>query len=237
MELPPLTNGIIVKRYKRFLADVELADGQLVTAHCPNTGSMLGCWSPGAPVQLSHSDNPKRKLAWTLERVDMGQGWVGVHTGRANPVIREALLTGRIPPLLGYEEIRSEVAFNAPGFERTRFDFLLERGAGPDAWIEVKNVTLWDGERLRFPDAPTQRGRKHLELLAEARRSGQRGVMIYAVNRPEGECFSPADQIDPAYGEVLRRVVDQTGVELMAVRIAHRRQALEVAEMVPIELG
>ena len=237
MELPPLTNGIIVKRYKRFLADVELADGQLVTAHCPNTGSMLSCWRPGAPVQLSHSDNPKRKLAWTLERVDMGQGWVGVHTGRTNSIIREALLGGHIPPLMGYEEIRSEVVFEAPGFERARFDFLLGRGFEPDAWIEVKNVTLWDGERLRFPDAPTQRGRKHLELLAEARRLGRRGVMIYALNRPEGECFSPADGIDPAYGELLRRVVDQAGVELLAVRIAHRQQALEVAEMVSIDLG
>lgn len=237
MKLPPLFDGVILRRYKRFLADVELTDGRIVTAHCPNTGSMRGCWKPGAAVQISHSDNPKRKLAWTLERVDMGQGWVGVHTGRTNPVIGEALQQERIVTLSGYKNLRSEVRFASAGGARARFDFLLCEGEQSDAWIEVKNVTLWEEDRLRFPDARTERGRKHLELLAEVCQQGKRGVMIYAINRPEGECFSPADGIDPDYGETLRRVVDQSGLEVLAVRIAHQSQALEAAEMVPVELS
>ncbi len=237
MNLPPLVDAIILKRYKRFLADVELADGQVVTAHCPNTGSMRGCWQPGAPVQISYSDNPKRKLAWTLERVDMGQGWIGVHTGRTNPVIGEALSEGRIPGLADYKKIRSEVYFEASGFARSRFDFLLSQGSASDAWVEVKNVTLWGDQRLLFPDAVTQRGRKHLELLAEACHKGDRGIMIYALNRPEGDIFSPAEEIDPVYGATLRRVVKESGVEVIALRILHLEQALRVGEVVTVDLG
>lgn len=237
MQLPPLIDGIILKRYKRFLADVALTDGRVVTAHCPNTGSMRGCWRPGAPVQVSHSDNPKRKLAWTLERVDMGQGWVGVHTGRTNPVVGEALAAGCIPELRGFQKLRSEVVFEPPGFERARFDFQLSQGAGPDAWIEVKNVTLWEGGSLLFPDAVTLRGRKHLELLAEACRMGYRGIMIYALNRPEGEAFSPAEEIDPDYAATLRRVVREAGVEVIALRLTHEAQTLRVTDGVRVELG
>ncbi|MDJ0807646.1 MAG: DNA/RNA nuclease SfsA [Gammaproteobacteria bacterium] len=237
MNLPPLIDGTILKRYKRFLADVELPDGRVVTAHCPNTGSMLGCWRPGAPVQLSHSDNPRRKLAWTLERVDMGQGWIGVHTGRTNSVVGEALRAGRIVSLAGYREIRSEVAFDPPGFERARFDFMLNEGPGPDIWIEVKNVTLWQGGRLLFPDAVTQRGVKHLELLAEASRRGYRAVMLYALNRPEGSSFSVADEIDPVYGATLRRVIKQAGVEVLAYRIEHQQQTMQVTEAVEVDLN
>ncbi|MEN8167233.1 MAG: DNA/RNA nuclease SfsA [Pseudomonadota bacterium] len=236
MNLPELTNGNILKRYKRFLADVELADGRRITAHCPNTGSMRGCWEPGAPVQVSHSDNPRRKLAWTLERVDMGQGWIGVHTGRANPVIGEALREGSIQGLSGYLTVRDEAAFLVPGFPRARFDFFLADGTRPDAWVEVKNVTLWDGEYLRFPDAVTERGRKHLELLAEACRRGCRGIMIYALNRTEGNRFAPADEIDPAYGATLRQVVREAGVEVIALRIRHLGQAMQAAEPVEILL-
>ncbi|MES9956115.1 MAG: sugar fermentation stimulation protein SfsA, partial [Sedimenticola sp.] len=114
MLLPPLTRGRIIKRYKRFLADVVLDDGSQVTAHCPNTGSMRGCWEPDAPVQLSHSDNPKRKLAWTLERVDMGKGWVGVNTARTNAVVAEAVIEGKVPSLAGYEQLKREVKFEVP---------------------------------------------------------------------------------------------------------------------------
>jgi sugar fermentation stimulation protein A len=236
MQLPPLIDGRILKRYKRFLADIELADGKVVTAHCPNTGSMLGCWQPGAQVQISHSDNPKRKLAWTLERVDMGQGWIGVHTGRTNPVIEEALRAGQIDQLNGYRSIRREVKYQPSSGENARFDLYLTEGDRPDAWVEVKNVTLWQGDDLSFPDAVTLRGRKHLELLAEARGQGYRGVMIYALNRPEGSCFKPADEIDPVYGETLRRVVYNAGVEVLALRIAHGENTMQVAEVVDVVL-
>jgi sugar fermentation stimulation protein A len=228
MQLPPLTNGRILRRYKRFLADIALEDGTEVTAHCPNTGSMLGCWQAGAAVQISYSDNPKRKLAWTLERVDMGQGWIGVHTGRTNPVIEEALRAGAIGPLRGYQSIRREVKYQQVEGEGARFDLFLSEGEAADAWVEVKNVTLWQGDGLSFPDAVTLRGRKHLELLAHACREGNRGVMIYALNRPEGDSFRPADEIDPEYAETLRRVVGESGVELLALRIEHGETDMRV---------
>jgi sugar fermentation stimulation protein A len=236
MQLPPLINGRILKRYKRFLADIELPDGEVVTAHCPNTGSMLGCWQPGAQVQISYSDNPKRKLAWTLERVDMGQGWIGVHTGRTNPVIEEALRAGCIEQLNGYRCIRREVKYQPSTGENARFDFFLSEGDGPNAWVEVKNVTLWQGGDLCFPDAVTLRGRKHLELLAAACGQGYRGIMIYALNRPEGVCFKPADEIDSGYGETLRRVVYDAGVEVLALRIGHGENTMQVEGAVEVVL-
>ena len=236
MLLPPLTQGRILSRYKRFFADIELEDGSVVTAHCPNTGSMSGCWQPQAPAQISFSDNPKRKLAWTLERADMGQGWVGVNTSRTNAVIAEWLAAESIAELAGYAEHRREVKFDIPGHDvKSRLDFLLTGHADqPDMLIEVKNVTLWNGDGcLRFPDAVSDRAKRHLDGLLLAVQQGMRGAILFALNRPEGECFSPADDIDPAYAERLRQVVEQ-GVEVYAVRIAHTEQALTGSELVPV---
>ncbi len=235
MILPPLTPGRITRRYKRFLADVELADGSLVTAHCPNTGSMTGCWQPGAKVELSRSDKPGRKLNWTLERVDMGGGWIGVNTLRTNGVIAEALEAGSIPQLADYRKLRREVPFQGEDGISARFDVLLQEGVRPDAFVEVKNVTLLDNDRVRFPDAVTERGRKHLDLLLQAVNKGWRGVVLFAVNRPEGCCLSPADTIDPAYAKRLREVVAQ-GVEVLAVRIEHTRDGLRAGGPVPVDL-
>ena len=235
MQLPPLVDGRILRRYKRFLADVELADGRSVTAHCPNTGSMATCWEAGAPVQLSHSDNPRRKLAWTLERVDMGAGWIGVHTGRPNPVMAEAVTAGRIRTLAGYGVLRREVGYAPPGHPPGRLDLRLEQGRRADAWVEVKNVTLLDGDCLRFPDAVSVRGRKHLDLLLRAVQEGQRGVILFALNRPEGRYFAPAWGVDPAYGQRLREVM-AAGVEALAVRICHAGDGLSAAGAVPIVL-
>ncbi len=232
MQLPPLTDGHIVRRYKRFLADVVLADGTEVTAHCPNTGAMTGCWKAGAPVQLSHSDNPKRKLAWTLERVDMGAGWVGVNTHRVNPVIAEAIAAGRVAELRGYRRLRREVTVDAGG-HKSRLDVVLDEGDGCDAYVEIKCVTLLDGDVLRFPDAVSARGLRHLDTLAALVAQGRRGVMVYALNRPEGEVFSPADAVDPAYGRRLREVA-AAGVELLALRIEHVQQEMRVGPGVPI---
>ena len=235
MQLPPLTPGRILRRYKRFLTDVVLEDGRQVIAHCPNTGSMRTCWEPGARVELSHSSDPRRKLAWTLERVDMGQGWIGVHTGRTNAVIAEAIEQGRIPALAGYRTLRREVPFQESGLPRGRLDLRLQDGPGPDALVEVKNVTLLDGELLRFPDAVTERGRKHLQLLAAACRQGLRGVILYALNRPEGAGFAPAADVDPDYARCLRQVA-AAGVEVIAVRIAHGPRGMWVAGMVVVDL-
>ncbi len=234
MELPPLTKGYILKRYKRFLADVELDGGESVVAHVPNTGRMTGCWEPGAPVQLSHSDNPRRKLAWTLERVDMGNGWVGVNTQRTNPVIEEGVIRHQITGLEGYANIAREVV---PPLEhrRSRLDLFLTQGKLRDAWVEVKNVTLLQDDCLRFPDAVSVRGSKHLRDLLELVSQGYRGIILYALNRPEGSCFCPAEEVDPDYARLLRDVVAQ-GVEVMASRLRHTETGIVVAETVPIRL-
>ncbi len=234
MLLPPLTNGWILRRYRRFLADVELADGRRVTAHVPNTGRMTGCWAPGAPVQLSHSDDPRRKYPWTLERVDMGGGWIGVNTQRVNAVVEEGIRRGKVPALAGYTRIRREVSPpQLPG--RGRFDLLLEEGPRADAWLEVKNTTLLVDDALAFPDAVTERGRRHLEALAQLRDQGFRAVMVYALNRPEGRHFRPADEVDAEYGRLLRAVV-RRGVEVFALRLWHGAQEIQVAGEVAVRL-
>jgi len=230
-----LVNGHIVRRYKRFLADVVLEDGQEVTAHCPNTGRMTSCWVAGAPVQLSHSDNPRRKLAWTLERVDMGSGWVGVHTGRTNPVVGEALRGRLVKTLDEYREVIAEPRLELPGHPAARLDFRLESPGLPIAWVEVKNSTLLAGEAILFPDAVTERGAKHLRLLAELVARGDRGVMLFAVNRPEGYWFEPAAEIDPNYARILAEVAAQ-GVELIAYRICHHPAAMVLGDELPVRL-
>jgi sugar fermentation stimulation protein A len=236
LQLPPLTDARILRRYKRFLADVELADGTLVTAHVPNTGTMATCWEAFAPVQLSHSANPRRKLAWTLERVDMGAGWVGVHTGRTNPVMAEAIAAERIPRLTAYRTLRREVAYAPPGHPRGRLDIGLYDGPGADALVEVKNVTLLDGDCVRFPDAVSERGRKHLDLLHALVAEGRRGVILFAVNRPEGGRFAPAWSVDPAYARRLVEVA-AAGVEVLAVRIRHTATAMQAGELLPVDLA
>lgn len=236
LRLPPLTDGLILRRYKRFLADVALADGRVVTAHCANTGAMATCWEPGARVQLSHSDDPRRKLPWTLERVDMGGGWIGVNTMRPNQVVHDAVLQGLIRGLDGYRSVRREIPFAPDGMRRGRLDLALSDGSRPDALVEIKNVTLLDGDCLRFPDAVSERGRKHLDLLQFAVTAGMRGVILFAANRPEGMRVGPAWGIDPDYGRRLVEVA-ASGVEVMAVRIHHGPQSMETADLVPVDLS
>lgn len=215
---------------------MELPDGRVVTAHCPNTGTMATCWEPGAPVQLSQSSKPERKLPWTLERVDMGGGWIGVNTARPNQVVAEGIAAGRIRPLAGYAQLRREVAFPPAGQPRGRIDIGLLGGTRPDALVEVKNVTLLDRGCLRFPDAVSERGRKHLDLLLAAVRSGLRGVILFAANRPEGDRVGPAWSVDPAYGRRLLEVVE-AGVEALAVRLVHTAEGIEAGALVPLDLG
>lgn len=234
MELPPLHNGRIVRRYKRFLADIDLDDGRRIIAHCPNTGSMTTCWTAGARVQVSYSHKPQRKLAWTLERVDMGRGWIGVHTGRVNGVIAEAISSGRIASLVGYRCITAEPQVVVDGFPRSRFDLHLTAGRRRDTYVEVKNTTLLDGDCIRFPDAVTKRGRKHLELLREVVRRGLRGVIVFALNRPEGRAFEPAWDIDPDYSDTLETVARE-GVEVLAARLRHTNTGIEVAGCAALE--
>jgi sugar fermentation stimulation protein A len=218
----------LIRRYKRFLADVRLDDGTVLTAHCPNSGSMLGCVGDGWPVRLSLADNPNRKYPHTLEMVHNGACWIGINTQRANPVVEEALRAGLITELADFDTLRREVRLG----EKSRIDFALDRG-DRRTWIEVKNVTLVDDHgRYAFPDAVTSRGAKHLRELAAAVAAGDRAVMLYLVQRSDGDGFAIADDIDPTYGEELRRAVE-LGVEVLATRAEVSPEKIRVVERVP----
>ena len=221
MDLPPLTEGRLIRRYQRFLADVELDDGRVVTAHCPNTGSMQGCKTPGSRVWLSASDNPRRKLAWTWELVETGLAdgaardgvLVGLHTGRSNGLVREAIEAGRLAELAGYGSIRPEVKYGAG----SRIDFLLEGGGLPPCYVEVKNVTAAvAGGTGFFPDAVTERGSRHLQEMMQVRARGARALLVFCVQREDVERVAPADHIDPVYGRTLRQAL-AAGVEVVAL--------------------
>lgn len=240
MKLPaPLIEATLVQRYKRFLADVTLADGSEVTAHCPNTGSMLGCQPAGARVWLSASDNPKRKLKYTWELVETAPGEVAcINTSRPNAQARDAIERGRIAELAGYGQCRAEVRY---GSEKSRIDLYLSGHRDhADAWVEVKNVTLCESGLGYFPDAVTARGQKHLrELMAQAR-SGQRAVLFFVVNHTGIASVRPADHIDRVYGDLLREAA-LAGVELLAYRAALASAGqpdgdISLAEAVPVIL-
>lgn len=217
MQFPePLIEGRLIRRYKRFLADVRLPDGEEATAHCPNTGSMLGCQPENARVWLSRSANPKRKLPYTWELVEAAPGQLAcVNTARPNAQAREAVEAGRVTELAGYPVVRSEVRY---GSEKSRIDLHLSgHDHHPDAWVEVKNVTLAEQGQGYFPDAVTTRGQKHLrELMAQAA-VGERAVLLFVVNHTGIDTVRPADHIDPTYGALLREA-HSAGVEVLAYR-------------------
>jgi sugar fermentation stimulation protein A len=213
MILPePLFHGTLIRRYQRFLADVELDDGTLVTAHTPNTGSMRGCARPGSRVILSLSENLGRKYRHSWELVHTDGVWVGINTLLPNRLAREGIENGTIAELGGYQAIRPEVAYGTG----SRIDLLLTGSRG-SCYVEVKNVTLVEGGRALFPDAVSARGQKHLRELMQVVREGHRGVNLFVVQRADGESVSPADAIDPGYGALLREAA-QAGVELLAYR-------------------
>jgi sugar fermentation stimulation protein A len=235
ISLPPLFDARLVRRYKRFFAEaLRSATGEVITAHCPNPGSMLGLLEAGARVRCSTSADPKRKLAHTLEMIEVGGAWVGVHTGRANPLARAALEAGSVPELRGYAELRAELA-PEPG---ARLDFALarhERGE-PNAWVEVKSVTL--SRRLglaEFPDAVTARGVKHAEVLARLAKRGARAVLLFLVQRDDCEAVAPADDIDPSYGRALREAAAQ-GVFVRALRARVSLREIRVLGELPVLL-
>ncbi|GGE76698.1 sugar fermentation stimulation protein [Streptosporangium jomthongense] len=217
MKFPePLIEGRLIRRYKRFLADVRLSDGTEVTAHCPNTGSMLGCQPADGRVWLSRSENPARKLPYTWELVETSPGKLAcVNTARPNAQARNAIEAGRVAELTGYTHCRTEVRY---GEEKSRIDLLLSgHHSAPDAWVEVKNVTLAEAGQGFFPDAVTTRGQKHLRELMAQVELGDRAVLFFVVNHTGIEAVRPADHIDPHYGQLLRRACD-AGVEVLAYR-------------------
>jgi sugar fermentation stimulation protein A len=200
---PPLQPGKLVQRYKRFFADIQLDSGELITAHCPNTGPMLGVCEIGAPVQVSHSSDPKRKLAYTWEMIYVNDTWVGVNTMMPNKLIKLALEQRLIPELGNYSEIKTEVKYGQDG--RSRIDFVLVEEEKL-IYVEVKNTTYVVDDVALFPDTATTRGQKHLQeligIMPEAR-----GVMLYLINRDDMTKFAPGDAKDPIYGELLRQAI------------------------------
>ncbi|MCP5017477.1 MAG: DNA/RNA nuclease SfsA [Ketobacter sp.] len=229
----PLIQGVLIKRYKRFLADITLADGSQLTVHCPNTGSMKNCAEPGSAVWLSDSGNPKRKYRYTWEMVSVGDGAVaGINTGRANGLVKEAILSGRIAELAGYDKLRSEVKY---GDENSRIDLLLER-AGEQCYVEVKSLTLGEGEVGYFPDAVTERGRKHLRELEAMVGQGHRAVLFFCVQNNGVKMAKPADHIDPKYGQALRQA-HAAGVEVMAWQCDLSEAEITIARALPVDLS
>jgi sugar fermentation stimulation protein A len=228
---PPLTHGRLIRRYKRFLADIVLENGTAVTAHCPNPGSMMDLALPGRPVALSHSTRASRKLAYTWEMIEIDGVWVSIHTGRTNALVEEALRSGQLPELCGFAELRREVRHGD-----SRLDFLLRSEDGGRCFMEVKSVTLTDRNgRAVFPDSVTLRGRKHLLELSKLATAGERAVMFYWVNRADCGSFGPADGIDPEYGRLLRQARSD-GVEILAYRAEVAPKQVTVDKSIPIVL-
>ena len=230
----PLIPATLVRRYKRFLADVVLASGETVTVHIANPGAMLGIATPGARVWLSRSDNRKRKLAhsWELVEVDLGAGieLVGTNTAKPNAIVAHALARGIIPELAGYQSIRREVKYG----QKSRVDFLLEGAGRPPCYLEIKNVHMMRRPGLaEFPDAVTARGARHLAELGDMVEAGSRAVMLFVIQIGSATRFALARDIDPAYGAAFDRARAR-GVEAIAWRCTVSCEALEVAARVPI---
>lgn len=227
----PLIKGILVRRYQRFLADVELEDGSLVTAHTPNTGAMMGCSTPGSRVWLTDTGNPARKYPLSWELVETAPDiLVGINTTLPNRLVREGIENGAIPELAGYARIRTEVAY---GRENSRIDLLLEDGARGACYVEVKNVTLAEHGVGLFPDAVSRRGTRHLRELEQMTALGHRAVIFYCAQRCDVREVRPADVIDPEYGAALRRAV-ANGVEALAYRARISPGSVRLDRPVPV---
>jgi sugar fermentation stimulation protein A len=230
----PLIPATLVKRYKRFLADVMLASGEAITAHVANPGAMIGLAAPGSRVWLSKSGNPNRKLpySWELVEVDLGSGLelIGVNTAHPNLLVAEAIAAGAVPELVGYPLTRREVKYG----RNSRVDFLLEAPGRPACYVEVKNVHLMRRSGLaEFPDSVTARGAKHLDELAAVAAAGGRAVMLFLIQIGSAERFALARDIDPTYGAAFDRA-RAAGVEALAYRCVIDHAAIVLAGPVPI---
>jgi sugar fermentation stimulation protein A len=226
----PLIPGTLVRRYKRFLADVSLADGTVVTCHCANPGAMLGVNAPGLKVWLRDRSGTARKLAWSWEIVEAEGTLIGVNTSLPNPLVAEALLAGAIAELAGYGPARREVAYG----KASRVDFLLEATERPRCYLEVKNVHLKRNGRAEFPDSVTARGARHMLELAERAKAGDRAVVLFIVQRDDCERFAPADDIDPAYAAAFRAARAQ-GVEALCYGCKVSPDAIELRRAMLVE--
>ncbi len=229
---PPLIGGTLIRRYKRFLADVQLDTGATVTAHCPNSGSMKACCQPGRPVYLSYHDNPKRKLKYTWELIDMPGSLVGVNTLIPNRLTARAIAAGDVAELTDYAIVRREVKVGA----HSRIDLLLESPDRRPCYVEVKNCTLVADGVAAFPDAVTVRGQKHLQELQHLIDAGFRCAMFFLIQRMDARRFTPADHIDPDYGRLLRQAL-RRGVELVAYDVHIDLKGIRLHAPIPCDLN
>ncbi|HDP25494.1 MAG TPA: DNA/RNA nuclease SfsA [Deltaproteobacteria bacterium] len=220
---PQCKHGTLIRRYQRFLADIALDDGTMITAHCPNSGRMLGCSDPGRAVAVSRSTNPARKFSHTWELIEMPTSLVLINTQRTNAIVKQALDTGLIPELNGYSSIKAEVRCS----EHSRIDFLLTGQGKPPCFVEVKSCTLVEDGLAMFPDAVTTRGLKHLRELELQLRGGMRCMVFFLVQRTDACSFMPADRIDAVYGQELRRI-HSLGLEICTytTQVTHEGIAL-----------
>jgi sugar fermentation stimulation protein A len=225
----PLVHGRLIQRYKRFLADVELDNGEIVVAHTTNSGSMKSCLVPGADVYLSPSPDPNRKTRFTWEMILINGQWVGINTAWPNLLAFEAIQKNKIPTLNRYTLIKREVKFGD-----SRFDVYCENEF-ERCIVEVKNVTLKEGEFARFPDAVTERGQKHLNTLMEVKKQGLRAVMLYVIQRMDVAYFGPAYVIDPVYAQTLKTAMEH-GVEVIAMQAEVSPFGIELTMQIPLVL-
>ena len=221
MKFPtPLIHGTLIRRYKRFLADIQLDSGEVVVAHCTNSGTMKSCLEEGAEVYLSPATDPNRKTRFTWEMIKINGSWVGINTSNPNQLAHELVSRHLIPGLEGYTEVKREVTFGD-----SRFD-VYAKNAEQECFIEVKNVSLKEGSLAMFPDAVTTRGQKHLETLMEVKKQGIRAVMLYIIQRTDVEAFAPARHIDPEYARKLE-VAMAAGVEVFPLMVEVSPQGIE----------
>lgn len=227
---PSLTQGVLKKRYKRFLSDIDLG-GEIITAHCPNPGSMLGLKDPESKVWVQPATNPERKLKYTWKIIEAEGALVGIDTHLTNSLAKNAILEGVIEELQGYESLKSEVKYG----KNSRIDILLEDATRGKCYVEVKNVHLKRGGRAEFPDSVTVRGAKHLKELSDMVEEGHRAVMLYIVQRGDCESFAIAADIDPQYAKCLEEA-RKKGVELLCYACSVTPQVIKVEKPLPIDL-
>ncbi|MBC2705008.1 DNA/RNA nuclease SfsA [Desulfobacula sp.] len=230
-QLPTLISGILIQRYKRFLADIELETGEKVTAHCPNSGSMKGCAMPGSQVWLSESDNPKRKYKYTWELIKVPGTMIGINTQVPNKLVKQSIENGLIKELSGYTRVKAEVKTSS----HTRLDLLLENEVEEKCYVEIKNCTLAEEGTAMFPDAVTTRGQKHLDELDRLVSLGHRGVIFFLIQRMDAKAFKPAAMIDKVYAEKLRNVV-KNGVKVIVRDTVISTQMIRLGNTVPVDL-
>ncbi|MEC8624117.1 MAG: DNA/RNA nuclease SfsA [Bdellovibrionota bacterium] len=238
--LTPLKEGTILKRYKRFLADIQLPSGEVITAHTANTGSMKTCWEPGWKAIISFHDNPKRKLKYSLEMTHNGKTWIGINTSLPNKLAKEAIENGLIKELKGYPFIKPEVKTGD-----SRIDLLLSKEKEADTkkdqfFVEIKNVTLKGDDHQKkaalFPDAVSTRGQKHIQELIRLHKEGYNAALLFIVQREDVDYFAPAKEIDPVYSELLKKA-NKEGVLILAYQCSMSKKEIIVNRSIPVKLN